>query len=1415
MVTRLSAAAVIVVATLITVSGQQTNQQGNSQGNRPGTPPGQARRGGDEVPGQMLIRFNTATSTLTRNNILNSRNLTRLKRFANVDVDLVRVPPGQTVSAMARLVRDVPGVAAAQPNYYRYAIGTTPNDPRFLDGSLWALEKIQAPAVWSNYTTGDGTVVLASIDTGVNYNHPDLSANMWRNPLEIPNNGLDDDANGYVDDVFGIDTANGDANPLDDQGHGTHTAGTMAAVGNNGRGITGINWNAKILACKFLDISGNGTDAGAVECFDYILALRQRGVNIRVTNNSWGAERGSGPPAAALQAAIDAVGAAGIVNVFGAGNDSSDNDASPFDPASYASPSIISVASSGSSDRPSFFTNYGATSVDLAAPGEDILSTSLGTGYQRSSGTSMAAPHVAGVAGLLAKLDPSLTAEAIRAVILENVDRSDKWSGLVLSGGRLNAFKAAEAVGNGNSNSAPSVTLVHPLAGAAFKAPVDILVEAAATDSDGTVQRVSFLANGVLIGESTSAPYSIIWGNAAPGTYTLKAVASDDRFGTGTSAPVTVVVNDNVPPTVSLTAPANGAAYTSPAVVTLEATAADSDGGVQQVEFFANGISIGVDTAPPYSLVWSAPVGTYMLKAVATDSGNASSPSGTVNIVVNPLPGRLNVALAGNGGIATASSTYSPKYPASGTNNGDRKGLKWGNGGGWNDATQNQTPDWLEISFKGQKLIEEVNIFSMQDSYNSPVEPTPTMAFTLWGLRNFEVQYWTGSEWAPVPNGSVVNNNLVWRKVVFSPLVTSKIRALITAPLNGFSRMIEMEAWGVATTANTPPTVSITSPVAGTSFTSPATIIVDAAAEDADGGIQRVDFFANGGLIGTATSAPFSITWSGVSSGSYTLTAIATDSQGADTTSLPVTVAVNTPDTPPTVPGRINVAASANGGVATASSTLNANYQAAGAINGDRRGLNWGANGGWNDGTPNATPDWVEIQFNGPKTIDELNVFTLQDNYTSPVDPTPALTFSLWGPRAFEAQYWDGTGWLTLPGGSVTSNNLVWRRITFAPVTTSRIRVLVTQTLNGYSRLVEVEAWGTIANAQPTVSLTSPVDGATFIAPASITLSADASDTDGSIAQVEFFVNGTSRGTVTAAPYSLPLTNVAAGSYTVIAVATDNQGATTTSASRTVTVTDNAAPTVSITSPADGAIFTAPLTTTISATAADADGSIASVAFFANGVSLGLVTAAPYQVAWNNVPEGSYTVSAIAMDNRGAMTTATIQVTVNPLEPRRNVALASNGAVASASSMLTPNYPPSGAINGDRRGLGWGAGGGWNDGTPNASPDWIEVRFAGMMSIDEVSVFTMQDNFSAPVEPTPTMTFGLYGIRTFEIQYWNGTSWVAVPGGVIVNNNLVWRRVTFAPIITDRIRVHITAALNGYSRVVELEAWGVSSGGSQ
>ena len=192
----------------------------------------------------------------------------------------------------------MPGVVLVQPNYVRRAIGSRRRTIRSgSTAACGASTRSRRTSVWTNFTTGDGSVIVANIDTGVDYTHPDLAANMWRNPVEIPGNGIDDDGNGYVDDVYGIDTANHDSDPMDDQGHGTHTAGTIAAVGNNGVGVVGVNWNAKSWRASSSNADGSGTDAGAIECFNYIVALQNRGVNIRVTSNSWGAQRGSAPPA--------------------------------------------------------------------------------------------------------------------------------------------------------------------------------------------------------------------------------------------------------------------------------------------------------------------------------------------------------------------------------------------------------------------------------------------------------------------------------------------------------------------------------------------------------------------------------------------------------------------------------------------------------------------------------------------------------------------------------------------------------------------------------------------------------------------------------------------------------------------------------------------------------------------------------------------------------------------------------------------------------------------------------------------------------------------------------------------------------------------------------------------------------------
>jgi hypothetical protein len=231
----------------------------------------------------------------------------------------------------------------------------------------------------------------------------------------------------------------------------------------------------------------------------------------------------------------------------------------------------------------------------------------------------------------------------------------------------------------------------------------------------------------------------------------------------------------------------------------------------------------------------------------------------------------------------------------------------------------------------------------------------------------------------------------------------------------------------------------------------------------------------------------------------------------------------------------------------------------------------------------------------------------------------------------------------------------------------------------------------------------------------------------------------------------------------------------------------------------------------ITVTATESGGTVASVAFSANGALIGTSTTAPFSFTWTNVAAGAYTLTAVATDTMGhtGVASSGVPITVNPTGgfTPTNVALATNGATAVASSTYSANYLPADAITGNRAGLNWGNGGGWNDATPNVFPDWLEVDFAGTYTIGEVDVFTVQDNYTAPSPPTPSMTFSLYGLENFEIQYWTGSAWTDVPGGAIVNNTLVWQQVTFSPLATSKIRIWVTSALGSYSRITDVEAW--------
>lgn len=346
--------------------------------------------------------------------------------------------------AIARL-EATDGIEAVQPNFY-YDLQATPNDPQYGLAGMYGLAKISAPAAW-DITTGNSSVVVANIDTGVRYTHEDLAANTWTNSGEINNNGIDDDNNGFVDDFYGWDFFFNDSNPLDEHGHGTHTAGTIGALGNNNIGVVGVNWNVRIMTIKIYNSSGTGsTSAMLVNAYNYIRMMKERGVNIRVTNNSYGGCDEACGYDQATKDALDAMGNAGILNVFAAGNNGRNTDTNPFYPASYTSPTIISVANSTSTDTRSGSSNFGVETVDLAAPGTSILSTTRGTdsSYGTMSGTSMAAPHVSGVAALMAAQDPSLTPASIKASILNSVDVLTGWSSLVKTGGRLNAARALQ-----------------------------------------------------------------------------------------------------------------------------------------------------------------------------------------------------------------------------------------------------------------------------------------------------------------------------------------------------------------------------------------------------------------------------------------------------------------------------------------------------------------------------------------------------------------------------------------------------------------------------------------------------------------------------------------------------------------------------------------------------------------------------------------------------------------------------------------------------------------------------------------------------------------------------------------------------------------------------------------------------------
>jgi subtilisin family serine protease len=401
-------------------------------------------------PPEVLVRFKSGVSLDRIRSIASAQNDSLSDRIESVRglavIDDLDNADAETVARAYSQMSDA--VEYAEPNYeIKLDAAELPNDPMFAD--QWALNNqgqeggtqradIDALEAWAN-TKGSEEVVVAVLDSGVDFTHEDLVGNMWLRPDDVP--AYVDAELGEFNDLNGYNGTDAIRDPMDDNGHGTHCAGIIGAEGDNAIGVSGINQTVQIMPLKFLGRGGYGSTNDAIEAINYAIDRKNNGVNVRVISASWGSTSKS----KALEDTIRAAGDAGILFVAAAGNDGSDNDRRAHYPSNYQLANVISVAALDRNDQLASFSNYGAKTVHVAAPGKAILSTWLKNGYREASGTSMATPYVSGVAALIIASDPDISMKDLRARLLGSADALDQLSGRVETGGRI---CAANALGN-------------------------------------------------------------------------------------------------------------------------------------------------------------------------------------------------------------------------------------------------------------------------------------------------------------------------------------------------------------------------------------------------------------------------------------------------------------------------------------------------------------------------------------------------------------------------------------------------------------------------------------------------------------------------------------------------------------------------------------------------------------------------------------------------------------------------------------------------------------------------------------------------------------------------------------------------------------------------------------------------------
>ncbi|MBT7132569.1 MAG: S8 family serine peptidase, partial [Actinobacteria bacterium] len=527
-----------------------------------------------------------AATDLAKEKLLNDPTMTRnpfglLVRFAQtasvVDVDQTLLTVGGTVvggaldgqslylvetlsdlDEAAELLRSMPGVVWVGFDDVVQAT-VLPSDPD-LD-QLWGMNGtygIDAPGAWAQ-TLGDPSVVVAIIDTGVDLDHPDLAANIWTNSGEIAGNGIDDDGNGYIDDLHGWDFVNNDGDPNDDNNHGTHVAGTIAAVADS-VGVVGVAPNSKVMALKFLDANGSGLTSNAVTALAYAVDN-----GAQISNNSWG----GGGSSSSMSSMLDIAAAANHLFVAAAGNSSNNNDSNPSYPASYSQGNVVAVASNQSDGAPSSFTSYGATSVDVVAPGSGILSSVVGGGYATFSGTSMATPHVAGVAALMLAVNPSISFADIKQILIDTSTSDSRLASYAASGGVVNAADAVTAATGGG----PSLSVV-PSGTSVTEGDVVTYTATAADQNDVDISsQTTWSQDGASLGTGAVLSYT------ADTVGTMRIRAEVSAGGVSTSQTSTLYVAE-IERSVTVVSPNGGETYAVGEVVPINWTSVGPVGNI-------------------------------------------------------------------------------------------------------------------------------------------------------------------------------------------------------------------------------------------------------------------------------------------------------------------------------------------------------------------------------------------------------------------------------------------------------------------------------------------------------------------------------------------------------------------------------------------------------------------------------------------------------------------------------------------------------------------------------------------------------------------------------------------------------------------------------------------------------------------